>query len=83
MKVAVLGCGPAGLFACHAAVRGGAEVDVYSQKKRSEIGGAQYLHQHVPDVTGTEPEAMITFAQMLRLRLPVVTTAGTFVIFAK
>ena len=43
-RAAVLGCGPAGLFAAHALVEVGWEVDIFSNKRRSEMFGAQYLH---------------------------------------
>lgn len=53
---AVLGCGPAGLFAAHALVGRGYEVFVFSRKRRSEMYGAQYLHAPIPglnlDLTG-------------------------------
>ena len=54
MKVAILGCGPAGLFAAHAANRAGAEYTIYSRKVRSNIAGAQFLHVPIP---GIEEEA--------------------------
>lgn len=53
MKVAVLGCGPSGLLAAHAAVLGGHQVAIYSRKVKSEIHGAQYIHEEIPDVTGS------------------------------
>jgi hypothetical protein len=43
-RAAVLGCGPAGLFAAHGLIEAGWEVDIYSNKRRSEMFGAQYLH---------------------------------------
>lgn len=53
---AVLGCGPAGLFAAHALVTSGWEVVIYSKKRRSEMYGAQYLHQPIPGLSdGTHP----------------------------
>lgn len=45
---AVLGCGPAGLFATHALAESGWDVTVFSNKRRSEMFGAQYLHQPIP-----------------------------------
>lgn len=45
MKVLVLGCGPAGLLAAHAASSlAGAEVTILSNKKRSSLYGCQFLH---------------------------------------
>jgi len=61
-KVAVLGCGPAGLLAAHAAVRNGASVVIYSDKAQpSQIGGAQFLHRAIPEITNTDPDAMCDF----------------------
>jgi hypothetical protein len=45
---AVLGCGPAGLFATHALVQNGWQVQIFSKKRRSEMFGAQYLHRAIP-----------------------------------
>jgi hypothetical protein len=50
-KVAVLGCGPAGLFAVHALLRRGYDVTVYSKPRQSEMFGAQYLHAPIPQLT--------------------------------
>jgi HI0933-like protein len=50
-RVVVLGCGPAGLFAAHAAKERGAEVVIISKKRRSEMYGAQYLQSHIPGLT--------------------------------
>lgn len=47
MKVAVLGCGPAGLIAAHAARHLGHKVSVYSRLEKSVIRGAQVLHAPV------------------------------------
>jgi len=51
-NAAVLGCGPAGLFATHALVENGWNVNVYSKKRKSEMFGAQYLHAPIPGLTG-------------------------------
>lgn len=48
MKAVVLGCGPAGLFATHALRLAGWEVQIWSKQRRSEMYGAQYLHQDIP-----------------------------------
>lgn len=53
--VAVLGCGPAGLAAAHAATVAGFAVHVYSKPTRSELHGAQYLHHPIPGMTSTAP----------------------------
>jgi hypothetical protein len=50
-RAAVLGCGPAGLFAVHALVQNGWEVEVFSRKRRSEMYGAQYLHKPIPGLS--------------------------------
>lgn len=50
--VAILGCGPAGIFAAWAAERAGFEPVIYSKKRKSEMFGAQYLHQPIPDISG-------------------------------
>jgi hypothetical protein len=55
MKVAVFGAGPAGLMAAHAAVTVGAEVDIYSNKRKSELYGCQYLHAPIPGMTDVPP----------------------------
>lgn len=47
-RVAVLGCGPTGLVAAHAAISAGHDVTVYSKKRKSEMFGAQYLHEAIP-----------------------------------
>lgn len=63
--VAVLGCGPAGLLAAHAAVTLGHRVTIYSQERKpSAIGGAQFLHIPIPGLTRPEPDGFLTFRQM-------------------
>lgn len=54
-KVAVLGCGPTGLVAAHAAIRSGADVMIYSKRRKSDMFGAQYLHQPIPDTPTGRP----------------------------
>jgi hypothetical protein len=56
-RVVVLGAGPAGLLAAHAAHEQGHEVNVFSspdegtgQAKKSELFGCQYLHAWIPGV---------------------------------
>lgn len=55
-KVVVLGAGPAGLLAAHAAMRAGYQVKMYSAPgydgapKKSELYGCQYLHAPIPGV---------------------------------
>lgn len=62
-RVAVLGCGPAGLLAVHAASLMGADVRIFSAKSPSPIGGAQFLHQAIPGLT-TEPDGDILFTKV-------------------
>lgn len=50
-RVVVLGCGPAGLFAAHALTQNGWDVTIYSKKRKSEMFGAQYLHEPIPGLT--------------------------------
>lgn len=51
MKVAILGCGPAGLFAAHAAIEAGADVTIHSKPRKSFMRGAQYLHRPIPGLS--------------------------------
>ena len=53
-RALVLGCGPTGLFAVHALAMGGWEVSIMSRKRRSEMFGAQYLHQPIPGLAGAD-----------------------------
>lgn len=53
MKVAVLGCGPSGLFAAHAAYDLGHEVQIFSKKRKSFMRGAQYLHRPIEGLTNS------------------------------
>lgn len=57
MKVLVLGCGPAGMIAAHAAALNGAEVEIWSRKRESIIYGNQYLHEPIPEISPPDPEA--------------------------
>lgn len=54
-RVLVLGCGPAGLFAAHAAEAAGFNAVIVSKKRKSEMFGAQYLHQPIPDLVDDAP----------------------------
>lgn len=54
-RVAILGAGPAGLMAAHAAAVHGDAVSLFTQGNsegptKSRIGGAQYLHQPLPGI---------------------------------
>jgi hypothetical protein len=53
--IVILGCGPAGIFAAHAAKTAGVKFSIYSRKRRSEMFGAQYLHEPIPGLSQTAP----------------------------
>lgn len=56
-RVLVLGCGPSGLIAAHAAQREhGAEVKIVSVKRPSQLYGCQYLHEDIPGIPTRGPE---------------------------
>ena len=50
--VAILGCGPAGMFAAHACAQNGIEPDIFSKNRKSHMHGAQYLQDEIPGLTG-------------------------------
>lgn len=56
MRIAILGCGPAGLLAAHAAQMLDVEFDIFSKKGKSDMFGAQYLHEPIPGISLPEPE---------------------------
>lgn len=58
-RVAILGAGPAGLLVKHAASLQRVEAHVYSNAVKSHIGGAQFLHSSVPDITTAKPDGVI------------------------
>lgn len=51
MKIAILGSGPAGLFAAHAVAEKGHDLQIFSLGKKSHLNGAQYLHEPIPGLT--------------------------------
>lgn len=59
MNVAILGCGPSGLLAAHAARLRGHDVTVISRKIKSEINGAMFLHAGIPGLCEVAPDFMI------------------------
>ena len=59
VNVAILGCGPSGLIAAHAAVTKGHDVVILSRRVRSETFGAMYLHEPIPGISQGKPELMI------------------------
>lgn len=58
-RVAVFGAGPTGLVAAHAAIASGADVTIYSRKRKSFMFGAQYLHAPIPGVECGDPAAVM------------------------
>jgi hypothetical protein len=56
---AILGSGPAGLLAAHALALADREFDIFSLGEPSRLVGPQYLYQHIPEVTGMEPEGYV------------------------
>jgi hypothetical protein len=56
VRVAILGCGPAGLMAAHAAnIAGATRVFIHSKRRKSQMYGAQYLHSPIPGMTDVAP----------------------------
>jgi hypothetical protein len=62
-KVAILGCGPAGLLSAHAAALLGCQVHVYSKPVKSPLGGAQYVQESIPVITD-EPHAYARYVKL-------------------
>jgi hypothetical protein len=61
MRVAVLGCGPAGLLAAWAARQRSHQVKIFSHVQPSVIGGAQFLHIPINNITDHYPEGHVEF----------------------
>jgi hypothetical protein len=63
-KVAILGCGPAGLLCAYACEEAGLRFRQYSQEVApSFIAGAQYLHRHIEGLTDSTPEAELQYVR--------------------
>lgn len=60
-RVLVLGCGPAGLMAVHAAAKADCDVIVVSKAQKSPMLGAQYLHSPIPDATPADSEFQVQY----------------------
>lgn len=61
-KAYILGAGPAGLVAAHAATLKGYDVEIgTNQLSPSQITGAQYLDRYIPGITEREPDGQIKF----------------------
>jgi hypothetical protein len=56
--VAILGSGPAALFAAQAVYDAGHIVNIYARGERSPLYGAQYLHQPIPGLDCGRPETI-------------------------
>jgi hypothetical protein len=56
--VLILGCGPAGLLAAYAVELLGGSPAIMSRPNKSELPGAQYLHEPIPGLTG-EPDGKL------------------------
>lgn len=59
--IAVLGAGPAGLLAAHAVGLAGQPIVIFSVGGKSRLGGAQFLHSDIPELTPKEPDAVVTY----------------------
>lgn len=63
--VTVLGCGPAGMLAAHAAIQNHNFVTIISDRTEpSRIGGAQFLHRAIPGITSDDPDGVVEFKRM-------------------
>jgi hypothetical protein len=58
-RVAVMGCGPAGLIAAYAVEQLGHTVTIFSRPTVSRVFGAMYLHAPIPNISDREPELQI------------------------
>lgn len=56
--VVVLGCGPSGLLAAHAARLSGCSVTILSVKRPSPLFGCQYLHAQIPKLDSGDPHVV-------------------------
>lgn len=61
MRYVVLGCGPSGLLAAQALVNYGEDPEIISHKRKSPIGGAQFLHTSIPEVTSANHDGEVIF----------------------
>jgi hypothetical protein len=63
LRILILGCGPAGLMAAQGAWNSGAdvEVDIVSNKRKSEMFGAQYLHKPIPGISDLHSFVMVDY----------------------
>src|SRR5215469_3260778 len=59
MKVLVIGCGPAGLAAAHAAVGLGADVKVIAPKQMTPQNGPLLIQRPIPGINTDHPDGTI------------------------
>jgi hypothetical protein len=62
--VAILGAGPSGLMAALAIEQSGHKPYILSHKEPSQMSGAMYLHQAIPELTSSEPDDYIQISKM-------------------
>lgn len=63
-KVAILGTGPAAMFAAHAASAFPVEITILGPKTPSVLRGAQYLHKHVPGITDPQCDFWVDYMKL-------------------
>lgn len=61
MRIAILGCGPSGLMAAHAARLNGCQFSIFSKKRKSYLFGSQYLHEPIPGISDEEAFAEVLY----------------------
>lgn len=61
--IAILGCGPAGLLAAHAAALSRRKYVIFSRPAKSHLGGAQFLHQSIQGLTTEDPYEISIIAE--------------------
>lgn len=59
MKVIIIGCGPAGLAAAHAASGHGAEVEILSSSGKTEQRGPLLMQRPIPGINTSHPDGTI------------------------
>lgn len=64
LRVAILGCGPSGLLAAEGVRQWGFNPTIISRPEPSRIGGAQYLHRAIPEVTPSQAEGVVIFQKV-------------------
>jgi hypothetical protein len=62
--IAILGCGPSGLLAAHAAAQRGFKPTIYSVKIKSPVGMAQFMHEAIPGASRSSDKEIIAFDKL-------------------